>query len=109
VIRVEDSVEINKLLEEVVSYTSNPENFPVWAATVAEVRQEEALGRGPLREGERSRGIPARAGRPPHDALASIPAVGVRERSRCRQSLERHEGDVVLLFPAVADEARELV
>jgi uncharacterized protein YndB with AHSA1/START domain len=53
VIRVEESVEINRLVEEVFSYTSNPENFPQWAATVREVRQDTPGG-GPLnREGER--------------------------------------------------------
>jgi uncharacterized membrane protein len=53
VIRVEESVEINRPVEEVFSYTPNPENFPEWAATVREVRQD-APGGGPLnREGER--------------------------------------------------------
>jgi uncharacterized membrane protein len=52
-IRVEESVEINRAVEEVFSYTSNPENFPQWAATVREVRQDTPGG-GPLnREGER--------------------------------------------------------
>ena len=51
-IRVEESVEINSPVEEVFSYTSNPENFPRWAATVREVRQD-APGGDPLREGER--------------------------------------------------------
>ena len=51
-IRVEASVEINRPVEEVFSYTSNPENFPQWAATVREVRQD-APGGDPLREGER--------------------------------------------------------
>jgi uncharacterized protein YndB with AHSA1/START domain len=53
VIRVEESVEINRPVEEVFSYTSNPVNFPEWAATVVEVRQEEVSRRGSLREGER--------------------------------------------------------
>jgi len=53
VIRVEASVEINSPVEEVFSYTSNPENFPRWAATVREVRQD-APGGGPFnRKGER--------------------------------------------------------
>jgi uncharacterized protein YndB with AHSA1/START domain len=51
-LRVEESVEINKPIEEVFCYTSNPENFPQWAATVKEVRQD-APERGPLREGGR--------------------------------------------------------
>jgi uncharacterized protein YndB with AHSA1/START domain len=33
VIRAEESVEINRSIEEVFSYTSNPESFPEWAAT----------------------------------------------------------------------------
>jgi uncharacterized membrane protein len=53
VIRVEESVEINRPIEEIFSYASNAENFPEWAATVVEVRQEEARGRGSLREGVR--------------------------------------------------------
>jgi uncharacterized protein YndB with AHSA1/START domain len=52
VIRVEESVEINRPVEEVFSYTSNPQNFPQWAATVKEVRQD-APERSPLREGGR--------------------------------------------------------
>jgi uncharacterized membrane protein len=54
VIRVEQSVEINRPIEEVFSYTSKAENFPEWGATVVEVRQEEeARGRDSLREGVR--------------------------------------------------------
>jgi len=40
-------------VEEVFSYASNPENFPKWAATVIEVRQEDAPGDLLNREGER--------------------------------------------------------
>jgi len=54
VIRVEESVEINRPVEEVFSYTSNPENLPQWAATVREVRQDAPGAGGPRnREGER--------------------------------------------------------
>jgi hypothetical protein len=55
IIRLEESVEINRPVEAVFSYTSNPEDFPEWAATVIEVRQEGAPGEDdPLdREGER--------------------------------------------------------
>ena len=56
VIRVQESVEINRPVEEVFSYTSNPENLPHWAATVIEVLHEDAPGGGedPLdRRGER--------------------------------------------------------
>jgi uncharacterized protein YndB with AHSA1/START domain len=55
-IRAEERiVEINRPVEEVFSYTSNPENFPEWAATVIEVHQEDAPGEeDPLnREGKR--------------------------------------------------------
>jgi uncharacterized protein YndB with AHSA1/START domain len=53
VIHVQESVEINRSVEEVFSYASNPENFPQWAATVREVSQD-APGGGPRnREGER--------------------------------------------------------
>jgi uncharacterized membrane protein len=53
VIRVEESVKINRPIEEVFSYTSNPENFPQWAATVREVRQDAPGGDPRNREGER--------------------------------------------------------
>jgi hypothetical protein len=43
-IRVEESVEINRPVEKVFSYTSTPKNFPQWAATVIEVRHEDAPG-----------------------------------------------------------------
>jgi uncharacterized protein YndB with AHSA1/START domain len=52
VIRVEENVEINRPVEEVFSYTSNPENFPQWAATVREVRRDSPR-QGPLGEGGR--------------------------------------------------------
>lgn len=47
--RVEESVEINRPLEEVFSYVANPENLPEWSGIVLDVRKEE----GPLREGAR--------------------------------------------------------
>ena len=47
----EESIKINRPLEEVFSYASNPENFPEWVATVIEVRQDRPRGGGPLREG----------------------------------------------------------
>ena len=63
-IRVEEGVEINGPVEEVFSYTSNPENFPEWAATVREARQEDAPGGGPLkREGERFKAMQQALGR----------------------------------------------
>jgi uncharacterized membrane protein len=53
VIRVEESVEINRPVDEVFSYTTNPENLPHWAATVREVRHADAPGGSLLREGGR--------------------------------------------------------
>lgn len=55
VIRVQESVEINRPVEEVFSYTTNPENFHHCAATVMEIRHEDAPGgEGPLcRKGAR--------------------------------------------------------
>jgi uncharacterized membrane protein len=52
VIRVEESVEINRPVDEVFVYTSNPENFPQWVATVMEVRQEVPGGSPLIRKGE---------------------------------------------------------
>ncbi len=47
-IRIEESVEINRPVEEVFSYATNPENFPQWVGNVIEVRKDAS---GPLREG----------------------------------------------------------
>jgi uncharacterized membrane protein len=53
-IRVEESAEIKRPVEEVFSYTCNPENLPKWVATVIEVRQDAPGEEEPLnREGER--------------------------------------------------------
>ncbi len=38
--RVEESVEINRPVEEVFSYVANPENLPEWSSIVLEVRKE---------------------------------------------------------------------
>ncbi len=48
--RVEESVEINRSVEEVYEYVANPENLPGWSSTVLEVHKE---AQGELREGER--------------------------------------------------------
>lgn len=48
--RVEESVEINRPVEEVFSYVANPQNLPEWSGIVLEVRKE---GQGPLQEGAR--------------------------------------------------------
>jgi uncharacterized membrane protein len=38
--RVEESVEINRPLQEVFDYAANPENLPEWSGLVQEVRKE---------------------------------------------------------------------
>jgi uncharacterized protein YndB with AHSA1/START domain len=38
--RVEESVEINRPVEEVFSYVANPENLPEWSGLVLEVHKE---------------------------------------------------------------------
>ncbi len=48
--RVEESVEINRSVEEVYEYVADPENLPGWSSTVLEVHKE---AQGELREGER--------------------------------------------------------
>jgi uncharacterized membrane protein len=48
--RVEQSVEINRPVEEVFSYAADPDHYPEWAASVLEVQKEKP---GPLTEGER--------------------------------------------------------
>jgi uncharacterized protein YndB with AHSA1/START domain len=47
--RVEESVEINRPVEEVFSYASDPEHFPEWSGIILEVQKE---GTGVLAEGE---------------------------------------------------------
>ena len=46
--RIEESVEINRPLEEVYEYVATPENLPEWAGTVIETRKDTP---GPLLEG----------------------------------------------------------
>jgi uncharacterized membrane protein len=46
--RIEESVEINRPVEEVYKYVANPENLPQWTGTVIETRTETP---GPLLEG----------------------------------------------------------
>jgi carbon monoxide dehydrogenase subunit G len=48
--RVEEIVEIDRPLEEVFPYVTNPENLPEWSSLVLEVRKESE---GDLREGYR--------------------------------------------------------
>jgi len=46
--RIEESVQINRPVEEVYEYVANPENLPEWTGTVIETRKETP---GPLLEG----------------------------------------------------------
>jgi hypothetical protein len=46
--RIEESVEINRPVEEVYEYVANPENLQEWAGTVIETRKDTP---GPLLEG----------------------------------------------------------
>ena len=48
--RSEESVEIDRPLEEVFSYVANPENLPEWSNLVLEVRKD---AEGQLQEGDR--------------------------------------------------------
>ncbi len=48
--RVEESVEINRPVEEVFAYVSDPQTLPEWSGIVLEVRKE---AQGTLREGDR--------------------------------------------------------
>jgi hypothetical protein len=92
VICAEESVEINRRVEEVFSYTSNPENFPEWAATVIEVRLDAPGEEDPLnREGERFTFMQEALGRrfeAPSRSLPTSPTgatrIGVRKDIRCR-------------------------
>ena len=49
--RIEESVQINRPLEEVYEYVANPENLPEWSGIVLEVHKEDPQRE--LREGER--------------------------------------------------------
>ena len=49
--RIEESVEINRPVEEVYEYVANPENLPEWAGTVIETRKDTP---GPLLKGSTS-------------------------------------------------------
>jgi uncharacterized protein YndB with AHSA1/START domain len=46
VIRIEESVEINRPVEEVFSYATTPEDFPEWVGNAIDVRKDVL---GPLR------------------------------------------------------------
>jgi uncharacterized protein YndB with AHSA1/START domain len=97
VIRVQESVQINRPVEEVFSYTSNPENFPQWAATVREVRQD-APGEGGLRnrEGQRFTAMQQALGRrfeAPFEVIDYEPNLRYAHQSR-----ERHPVPVTMHF-----------
>jgi uncharacterized membrane protein len=97
VVRVEESVEINRPVEEVFSYTSNPENFPQWAATVKEVRQDAPGGGGPQnRKGERFTAMQQALGRrfeAPFEVIAYEPNLRYAQKSR-----EGHPVPVTMVF-----------
>jgi hypothetical protein len=67
--RVEESIEINRPVEEVFSYAADPKHFPEWSGIILEVQQEAP---GSLREAIGSR------------PSASSWAVGSRRPSRLR-------------------------
>ena len=46
--RIQESVQINRPLDEVYEYVANPENLPEWTGTVIETRKDTS---GPLLEG----------------------------------------------------------
>jgi uncharacterized protein YndB with AHSA1/START domain len=95
VIRVEESVEINRPIEEVFSYTSNPENSPQWAAAVKEVRQG-APERGPLSEGGRFTATQKALGRrfeAPFEAIDYEP-----NRRYAHRGTEEHPVPVTMVF-----------
>jgi len=86
VIRVQESVGINRPVAEVFSYTSNPEDFPQWAATVREVRQDAPGEGGPLnREGEKFTAMQQALGRrfeAPFEVIDYEPNLRYAHRSR---------------------------
>jgi len=69
--RVEQSVEINRPVEEVFSYAADPDHYPEWSAIVLEVQKEKP---GPLTQGGGSQ------------LLASSWAAGWRHPSRLRST-----------------------
>ena len=95
VIRVEENVEIKRPVEEVFSYTSNPENFPQWAATVREVRRDLPK-RGPLREGGRFTAKQKALGRSfeaPFEIINYEP-----NRRYAQRGTEEHPVEVTMVF-----------
>jgi uncharacterized protein YndB with AHSA1/START domain len=98
VIRVEESVQINRPVEEVFSYTTNPDYFPHWAATVREVRHEDAPGgEAPLdRKGERFTLMQKALGRrfeAPFEVIAHEP-----NRRHVHRGTDEHPVPVTMTF-----------
>jgi uncharacterized membrane protein len=107
VIRVEESVEINRPVEEVFSYASNSENFPERVATVIEARQDAPGGGGPLREGERFTAMQQALGR---RFEAPFEVIDYEPNQRyAHRSTEGHPVPVTMTFtyePVSSEETR---
>ena len=92
----EESIKINRPLEEVFSYASNPENFPEWVATVIEIRQDRPRGGGPLREGGRFKAMQQALGR---RFEAPFQVIDYEPNRRCaHRSTEGHPMAVTMNF-----------
>ncbi len=77
--RIEESVEINRPLEEVFNYVANPENLPEWSSIVLEVRKE---AQGQPREGDRFTTVAKFLGRSfetPMEVTAHEPPTPLRQ------------------------------
>ncbi len=80
--RIEESVQINRPLEEVFSYVTNPESLPEWSNLVLEVRMDTE---GPLQEGDRFTTVAKFLGRrfeTPFEVTAHEPPTHHSDRSR---------------------------
>jgi uncharacterized protein YndB with AHSA1/START domain len=89
--RIAESVEINRPVEEVFHYVANPENLPGWSGIVQEVQKET---QGQPREGERFTTVAKFLGRrfetpmevtshePPYATPTGAPAVPSRRSTR---------------------------
>jgi uncharacterized protein YndB with AHSA1/START domain len=100
VIGVEESVRINRPIEEVFSFASKAENFPKWAATVVEVHREGAPGGGGgggfVREGERFTLVQQALGRrfeAPFEVIAYEP-----DRRYAHRGTAEHPVPVTMIF-----------
>jgi uncharacterized protein YndB with AHSA1/START domain len=80
--RIEESVEINRPVEEVFHYVANPENLPGWSGIVQEVQKET---QGQPREGERFTTVAKFLGRrfeTPMEVTSHEPPLRHSDRSR---------------------------